>query len=289
MVLAGLSFLGSLSRRLRESYTRQPRRTFPILGTTLYLLSFAYFFYASAPWTWAAISTPTANSASLRILSWNIWLKNWDHETTASIIQSSDADVVALFEVNPEVGEKLAHLQASYPHGAWNQQWDPGSAVVLSRVPNTTFRTFNLGMVGMQAIEVHVPSHQGKPECTLLAIHTKSPTPFHPSRTRERDRQLADVVRWALETPGSKVVMGDLNITPFSPPFQRVLREGKLNDSRRGFGNQPSWPSVLGPLGIPIDHALVSDTLRVVHRTIIRPAPCSDHAPLLFEITSAAH
>jgi len=41
------------------------------------------------------------------------------------------------------------------------------------------------------------------------------------------------------------VVMGDLNITPFSPHFQQLLADSGLHSAAEGFGWQTSWPSFL--------------------------------------------
>ncbi|MCB0060965.1 MAG: endonuclease/exonuclease/phosphatase family protein [Caldilineaceae bacterium] len=80
---------------------------------------------------------------------------------------------------------------------------------------------------------------------------------------------------------GPLIVAGDFNVTPWSPRFQRLLREARLKNSMRGFGMQNSWPSVLPlPLGIPIDHALHSPSLTTLDRKTVRVAG-TDHAMLV--------
>jgi endonuclease/exonuclease/phosphatase (EEP) superfamily protein YafD len=84
------------------------------------------------------------------------------------------------------------------------------------------------------------------------------------------------------------IVIGDLNATPWSYAFSRLLRDADLIDSTRGFGVQPTWRTRYGPVGgmpawplqIPIDHCLHSAGLATIAREI-GPACGSNHFPLL--------
>jgi endonuclease/exonuclease/phosphatase (EEP) superfamily protein YafD len=82
---------------------------------------------------------------------------------------------------------------------------------------------------------------------------------------------------------GPVVVVGDLNITPYSPLFQDWLARTGLTDTRRGRTLSPSWPVQLPIVGVPIDHCVVShDVVIVRHRRL--PAFGSDHYPILAEL-----
>jgi endonuclease/exonuclease/phosphatase (EEP) superfamily protein YafD len=79
-------------------------------------------------------------------------------------------------------------------------------------------------------------------------------------------------------------VVGDFNMTPWSPYFPEILRVSGLKNSLVGAGFQPSWPSWLPALlRIPIDHALVSEEFEVVERKV-GPHIGSDHRPLIIKI-----
>lgn len=93
------------------------------------------------------------------------------------------------------------------------------------------------------------------------------------------------------------IIVGDLNSTPWSLPFKKLLRESGLKDSQVGFGVQPSWPVFFAPLGmpaykpnfvplvgIPIDHVLVSPRVEVLDRKV-GPNVWSDHMPVVVELT----
>jgi endonuclease/exonuclease/phosphatase (EEP) superfamily protein YafD len=77
--------------------------------------------------------------------------------------------------------------------------------------------------------------------------------------------------------------VGDLNTTPWGHAFRALVLDSGLRDSSRGFGFQWSWPASFWPLGIPIDHALVSDGVNVLDRRM-GPSIGSDHLPLVVDI-----
>jgi endonuclease/exonuclease/phosphatase (EEP) superfamily protein YafD len=89
------------------------------------------------------------------------------------------------------------------------------------------------------------------------------------------------------------IILGDLNASPWSHPFGRLLREGGLVDSTRGFGVQPTWRTHFGPVSgmltwpvqIPIDHCLHSPGFVAVAREI-GPACGSNHFPLFVTLRS---
>jgi endonuclease/exonuclease/phosphatase (EEP) superfamily protein YafD len=98
-----------------------------------------------------------------------------------------------------------------------------------------------------------------------------------------RDQVFRDAARWVEHTRTAAIIAGDFNATPWSGAFERLRNEAGLDDSSLGFGVQPSWPSWLGPLGIPIDHCLYTGALAATARSI-GPALGSDHRALTVEL-----
>ncbi len=76
--------------------------------------------------------------------------------------------------------------------------------------------------------------------------------------------------------------LGDLNITPWSPFFTDLLRDGQLHDGRRGFGILPTWEKLAGMVRIPIDHVLHSEGVAITDLRVL-PGNGSDHRPIVFE------
>lgn len=106
---------------------------------------------------------------------------------------------------------------------------------------------------------------------------------FFEERNKEFAQYASDIK--SLSTPA--MIVGDLNCTPWSPHFDKILKDCHLKDSERGFGVQPSFPAPGLPLMyvplLPIDHVLVSDKVFVKERKLLKHAG-SDHFPLLVRL-----
>ena len=71
------------------------------------------------------------------------------------------------------------------------------------------------------------------------------------------------------------ILMGDFNLTPWSPTF-RALPGKRAGDPRF----VQTWPVAWGPLGIPIDHIMISENLELVEARLL-PHTGSDHRAIL--------
>jgi endonuclease/exonuclease/phosphatase (EEP) superfamily protein YafD len=83
------------------------------------------------------------------------------------------------------------------------------------------------------------------------------------------------------------MVLGDLNLSPWSPYFGDLLSSAGLRDSREGFGIQASWPTAVPLLRVPIDHVLYSPEVVINHRQI-GPDVGSDHLPVVVDFSLPA-
>ena len=118
------------------------------------------------------------------------------------------------------------------------------------------------------------------PHCLrLIALHAP-----RPSGDGQRDRQLAFAAQLAA-APGEErvLVLGDLNVTAFSPRFADLLVRGGLTDSLAGQGLQSSWLSRFLPLGLTLDHVLVGPGIGVIARRRGQDFG-SDHSPVIVDI-----
>ena len=76
-------------------------------------------------------------------------------------------------------------------------------------------------------------------EVRILSLRAMAPVGL--ARAEACDLQFAWVADWCRASPVPVIVLGDLNATPWSYAFSRLIREGGLIDSSRGFGLQPTW------------------------------------------------
>jgi len=79
----------------------------------------------------------------------------------------------------------------------------------------------------------------------------------------ERNQHLLRVSDITAVSNTPVVVVGDLNVSPWSKHFLEFVNAGKLRDGRRGHGILPTWPAAIAPLQIPIDHIVVSESVHV--------------------------
>ena len=114
-----------------------------------------------------------------------------------------------------------------------------------------------------------------------MAAHPTPPTSNVNARARRE--YLQEVARWAGRQSTPAIVAGDLNATPWSEAFPRLLEVGRLENSQRGFGIQPTWCDTCGPMRIPIDHVLHSRDLVTTYREV-GPNLGSDHSPIYVEL-----
>ena len=258
---------------LGEKRLRWWHRLIMVLPPWLYLT------WVTTPWAMLPLAPNHPDAKGLKILSWNIWVMNSSPEQVLKLVQDSDADIVALIEVGLEQAIVLKQLESHYPHCHWMPDHSSRGIAVLSRVEGTRFNSINLAEQGMPAIEAAVPATGAHSSFRIMAVHTRSPD-LH-QRTLDRNEQLQSLSTWAALPGKPGIIVGDLNITPWSPPFSRMLAQGNLEDSRRYRGNFASWPTDLGPLAIPIDHALVTKNTSVLYRSVGQLAPDSDHRPIM--------
>ena len=131
-----------------------------------------------------------------------------------------------------------------------------------------------LGSSGIPSVEAIFNLHDQK----LQLVATHPLPPGSRSNALERNQHLEAVAKHLAKLSTPKLLVGDLNITPWSPYFGDLLEVSQLQNSQRGFGVQPTW---LGQ--IPIDHVLHSQDISVEDRRI-GPRFGSDHQPIIVDL-----
>ncbi len=224
-----------------------------------------------------------AAGSALRVLEINVLRENKRADQALQAIRDAAPDVVVALEVTPEWLERLAPLRQRYPHVVAEPQDDCFGLAVFSAYPVLAHRTLWLGHGWVPSLRVTLDVG-GRP-LDLLATHAVPPKDR--IQTGARNDQLVDLAEEAKAGGRPLLLVGDLNATPWSPHFRRLVREGRLADSGRGFGLKGTWPSFAPAwLRIPIDHVLVSPHLLVRDRRTGRPFG-SDHVPLLVDVSWA--
>lgn len=223
--------------------------------------------------TVTAVSTAAAVERRVRILFLNVEKPNHDHARVLALVAELDPDIAAFLEADHDWVAALQPLRASHPHVIVAPRADAFGAALFSRLP---------GRGETRLLGGELPSLVWRLD-GLTVVATHPPPPMRRSWAAWRDAQLAELATLARGESQPVALGGDLNCTPWSPHFADLLRDGGLIDSRRGFGHQATWPASLPGLRIPIDHCLVSPSVRVLSRRVGPPVG-SDHLPVLVEL-----
>lgn len=213
----------------------------------------------------------------LRLVSYNMHTDNPRVDEAARHVATLKPDVVALFEVS---ADQLAAFTRALPdHEALARpRNDAFGIAVLAREGIDTGRLVAFGPPWVPTIELEVPV--GESRVWIAAVHPPPPTSALHSEIR--DEVLRGAASWAETRPGPAVIVGDFNATPWSAIMRELLASGRLRSTQR-FGVQPTWPTKLGSLGLPIDHAIHTPPLAVLDRRI-EPAFGSDHRMLVIDL-----
>lgn len=303
-LLAGwaASYFGTLHWRFEQASNFKPQYFF---GS----LAFAAVFAAMKRWRWmaAALCCASIGSASLipwylpkagasakmdssklgehrlRVLFSNVLFTNHRHDPLIDLIRAESPDLIFLQEVTPSLADALNGIRDAYPHGVIIPDEYAAGIAALSRLPLLKAEDAGIGHYMGPSLDVRL--RIGERIVHILSTHTPPPRDaFHLRLRNENLNALAEQIR---TLPPPKIVIGDLNVTMWSPYYQSFVETSGLVNAREGFGLLPSWPSDLWPLWIPIDHCLVSSDVQVIN---LRTGPNigSDHLPLIVDLAIPA-
>ena len=231
----------------------------------------------------------TGAPGNCRILIANVNSKNRDFEAVLQWTQQVNPDLALFMEVDNLWLEQLDELAVELPYfvGEGNEQNNFG-IVLYSRYPFTEAELVNFAADSMPSIVATTAVN----EQSLAIVGTHPLPPVSPQYFQSRNRQLQQLGQFVQALAQPTVVIGDFNITMWSPYYRRLQQQTGLKNVRDGFGILPSWPS--GPsfplpnwlaksLAIPIDHGLVSPALTVT-QVYVGPDVGSDHLPVVVEL-----
>lgn len=228
----------------------------------------------------------------LRVLSFNLNVQNNQDNKVVNLIQSNRPDLTLLAEVDANTFKILkSSLKDTLPYSFKSPG---GGLAVFSRFPFVDIRADRLNSQGNHNIIASLIIN--KQLIKFIGIHPL--VPITRSNFHRRNSQLAAVNNYILKQDQPLILVGDFNITPWSPYYRQLINKTQLYNTRLGFGILPSWPrpathvrlpSWLIPLvNIPIDHCLVSQQFRV--RQIYTGANAnSDHASLIVDLVLQAN
>jgi endonuclease/exonuclease/phosphatase (EEP) superfamily protein YafD len=220
-------------------------------------------------------AAPAPNGPTLRLLSANVARQNLrDPAAVSAALAAVGADVVALVEANPAV---VAAARAALPDlraGAdWSQSDGAYGVALFSRV--AIVDEFCHQVDGAQILDVTLAMPA---RLRVLVVHPCPPVLSWGFAWR--NRVLARIAQLSASSRVPVVVCGDFNLSPNSPLWDVLLVDGGLAASTVV---PRTWPQLLRPVGIAIDHILVGGGAALGPVTTAW-IPGSDHAAVCAEI-----
>jgi endonuclease/exonuclease/phosphatase (EEP) superfamily protein YafD len=219
------------------------------------------------------------HSPVFRLITFNIWHHNSEIPSVARFFERSNADVLVVQEATPMQARQLRQRLISYRYSMVDGTLDDGT-IIFSRWPIENSRYLELVDGGARTASVSIRWREQPVQ--ILGVHLHWPLGRRVSRFRNAELEaLAALASTSTSRP--LLVAGDFNITPWSSFYQRFVTAANLNDADVGQGLPASWPAVLGPLGIRIDHCLYSPQWNVI-ATRTGPELGSDHLPVIVDL-----
>jgi endonuclease/exonuclease/phosphatase (EEP) superfamily protein YafD len=219
---------------------------------------------------------------SIRVVLANVNSTNAAYEKFHQFLGTTRPDVIVVEELNERWARELETRQSEYGFSRVAVREDNFGIGLFSRLPFVSAEILHIGTAWVPSVVARFEIE----DQPLTVIGTHPVPPAGPAYAEYRNEQLHALTKFVASERGPITIVGDLNVTSWSPVFSDLLRETGLRDSRTGYGLQPTWPVGLPLLLIPIDHCLVSADI-VVRARWIGPNIGSDHYPVVVDMTIA--
>ena len=226
----------------------------------------------------AGHATAACTGPAFTVATVNLLYRNQDRQPVLDWLAAEAPDLVVVQELTPGWAAELSRT-AGYAHRRLLTRRDAYGIGILSRWPLERIQAIDLAADGLPSLAGVVEIH-GRP-VAVLGLHAR--WPITPRLLDARDDALRRAARVVRSEPLPTVVLGDFNLTPFSPAFARFAADSGLRDAMAGAGWSPTWQAGFWPLALRIDHVLVPSSVCVSHAAV-GPAVGSDHRPVVVRL-----
>ncbi|MEL7419789.1 MAG: endonuclease/exonuclease/phosphatase family protein [Cyanobacteria bacterium J06629_2] len=225
-----------------------------------------------------------AEYAPLKVFSYNVLWKNdseGDYQRAIALVEQEQPDIAIFQESVPHWHRQLVALKASYPYHVRAAKLE---IEVYSKIPLLNPQVELYGTYrGLVIVDLQLGDRQTK----FIATHAYPQLFFGHAGWEIRNEQLqVGIGEYIASLDQPAIVLGDLNVSLWSPFYHSMIQTSGLRNARQGFGVLPTH-SVVAPqwaaLSAPIDHCLVTSEIQVQDFKLGK-AIGSDHRPIIAEL-----
>jgi endonuclease/exonuclease/phosphatase (EEP) superfamily protein YafD len=243
---------------------------------------------------WFASGIPSGSTGDpagtplLSVTTANVFTANQRYSDIESELTQSNSDVVAIVELSSDLAAHLSqNFVRQYPYSI-KQPLDLGNFGIglYSKRPFETAKIMYFNSDDIPSIAATVVCQEQR--IHILATHTLPP--MGRFGFAHRNTHLRMVTSYVQERRRAHpdvplLVVGDLNITPWSPVYHDFLNASQLASAGTGAGWTPTWylyPAF--PFGLVLDHVLMTRELACQSYTVGSDAG-SDHRFVTTQLT----
>lgn len=245
------------------------------------------------PWYFPAAQTQTVTIGQpIRLFSFNVKYANKRYAKAIAYLRQEQPAVATFMEILPPWNQELKALQDILPYHVSAEAFNI-----------EVYSAFPLDNVMLQAYGhkrglVSADMQVGEQVIKLIANHAESQTFSGETGFRFRNQHLLEGIGSYVQSLNQPaIVIGDLNITMWSPYYKEMMRRSRLHNAQAGFGITPTaarppkpllrfyrpWTRHKRWLGVPVDHCLVSPEIKVTQFRTGRDIS-SDHLPIIVDV-----
>ena len=214
------------------------------------------------------------------LLQFNVNSHSTNYPAFDKLIAKRKPDIVCIEEVSGGWSLHFEKLKNIYPYQSVRARTDNFGIGILSKykIEQTIIESFGGAGVPTIFVDLAVPTDHGDSK-QIQVIATHPLPPVTANYTTMRDLQMHELAKRITQSEKLTILAGDFNCTPWTYIFKDFMKESGLVDSRLNKGIEPTWPTMLPYLMIPIDHIFISPSIKCTARQVEEDCG-SDHHPV---------
>jgi endonuclease/exonuclease/phosphatase (EEP) superfamily protein YafD len=225
----------------------------------------------------------------LKVFSYNVLWSNQQYAKAVSLVNQEQPDIAVFLEAVPNWQEKLTALASNYPYHISTPKLE---IEIYSKLPLNnpeiklygTYRGLVIADLKISDREAYL---KGNRSIKFVATHAYPQLYYGFAGWQIRNQQLeTGIGKYAQTLEQPLIIIGDLNVSMWSPFYHSLIKLSGLHNARQGFGVLPTNSGIapqFAALSAPIDHCLVSSDIQVKSFRLGK-AIGSDHLPIIAEL-----